>query len=441
MSEEPMFRQLAAQHQAQERVALVTAALGADGGVAPTSPDATPTTLAQAESPPAEAPKPAEAAAEAPAPTWPPGLLMDTLKPTDVGKGLDSIGLRIWGYIESGFTGRLTGGQDALPGRLYDARRPNALRLNQFQLSVDRPYDSTKAVDFGGRVDASFGGDAKLTHARGFFDKTGDGNGDAWFDLVQAYGQAWFKTGPDSGLEITLGKFLELAGSEVAEATYNALYSHSFIYSFAEPTTHTGGMVKYLFSPELFAYAGVVEGWDVFNDNNKAASFIAGGGWSSKQQIGGHARTQVLLNIITGPEQPHNTSNNRTLTDVVINHSWTEKLSESLNFDWVTEENVPGVGQENAYGPAHYLTYVFNDYLSGTWRAEWFRDEKGARIGTAGNFFENTWGVTVTPAPTHPILKNLIVRPELRWDVSTKPAFGGDRHNQVTAAVDVIFKF
>jgi len=399
--------------------------------------------LAQAASPPTDASKPVETvapAAEPPAPTWPPGLLMDSLKPTALGKGLDSIGLRVWGYVESGFTGRLTGGQDPLPGRLYDARRPNAIRLNQFDLSIDRPYDSAKNIDFGGRVDSYFGGDAKLTHARGFFTNAGDDNGDAWFDMLQAYAQAWFKTGADSGLEITGGKFLELAGSEVATATGNALYSHSFIYSFAEPTTHTGGMLKYILNPQFFVYAGGVEGWDVVKDNNSGATFIGGGGWSSTAQTSGHAKTQVLLNVIAGPEQSHNTNHNRVLADLVINHAWTDKLSEALNFDWVTE-NIPGLGREHAYGPAHYLTYVFNDYLSGTWRAEWFRDEKGARIGTPGNFFENTWGVTVTPAPQHPVLKNLIVRPEFRWDASTKPAFGGQHHQQLTAAFDAIFKF
>ena len=394
---------------------------------------------AQAEN--AAAPKPAETAPATPEPTWPPGVFMDLLKPTAAGKGLDGIGLRIYGYGEGGFTGRLSGGQDPLPGRTYDARRPNELRLNQFDLTVDRPYDSNKTADFGMRVDNIFGGDAKLTHSRGFFENAGVGRSDVWYDMLQAYTQGWFKTGAESGLEITAGKFLELAGSEVALATSNALYSHSFIYTFAEPTTHTGGMVKYVVNSQYFVYAGGVEGWDVTRDNNGSATLIAGGGWGSKAQVDGHARTQVLLNLIAGPEQYHNNSDNRVLTDVVINHFWTANLSQSLNFDWVTEYQPDIGGREHAYGIAHYLTYVFNDYLSGTWRTEWFRDEKGTRIGTAGSFFENTWGVTIKPFASHGVLKNFMVRPELRWDASTEPAFGGDRHDQLTLAADAIFRF
>ena len=156
--------------------------------------------------------------------------------------------------------------------RDYDAPRPDSLRLNQVQLTLDRPYDNTKSFDFGARFDLLYGGDAKLTHAAGLDDHIGGmGNDDfQWADLLQAYGQLWFKTGKESGLEITFGKFLELAGSESAEATNNLLYSHSDIYTFLEPTTHTGGMAKYIFNSQFFAYFGVVEGWDVVEDNNTA---------------------------------------------------------------------------------------------------------------------------------------------------------------------------
>jgi hypothetical protein len=343
--------------------------------------------------------KPAEAPAAAPPAAWPPGLLMENLQKLGGGKPLDTGGIRIWGYVESSFTGRLTGGQNLLPGRLYDARRPNNLRLNQLDLTVDRPYDATKSVDWGFRVDGLFGGDAMLTHARGLFDHAGEGQSDAWADLLQFYGQVWFKTGAESGLEVTFGKFLELAGSESASAVLNPLYSHSYIYTFAEPTTHTGVMAKYIVNGQLFGYLGAVAGWDVFRDNNDSATIISGGGWSSKEQVGGHARTQVLLNIITGPEQRNDSRDYRNLTDIVINYWWTEKLSESLNFDWVTEENVPGVGRANAYGLAHYLTYTINDYVSATWRAEWFRDPQGVRTGTAANYYGAQPSGPEEPAP------------------------------------------
>ena len=95
-----------------------------------------------------------------------------------------------------------------------------------------------------------------------------------------------------------------------------------------------------------------------------------------------------------------------------------------------------------SYGVAHYLSYILNDYATGVWRAEWFRDCDGVRLtGVCANFYEMTWGVNVTPWPNHKVLKNLVFRPEFRWDFADQPVFGGDREYQLTAAMDVIFKF
>jgi hypothetical protein len=49
--------------------------------------------------------------------------------------------------------------------------------------------------------------------------------------------------------------------------------------------------------------------------------------------------------------------------------------------------------------------------------------------------------VSITPWPNDKILQNLSLRPEVRWDFSDEPAFGGGRENQLTAGMDVIFTF
>ena len=79
--------------------------------------------------------------------------------------------------------------------------------------------------------------------------------------------------------------------------------------------------------------------------------------------------------------------------------------------------------------------------MTATWRAEWLRDERGAMTGFAGNLYENTWGLAITPWAKDKVLKNLTFRPEFRWDFACQPAFGDDHRNQLTAAIDVIFKF
>jgi hypothetical protein len=427
--------------------ALAGAAQAADGGpavapippVTPTAPVApvppAPLTMTMPDAPAAEAPAKAEEAAPA---SWPPGLLMDGLAPV----GLDKLGLRVWGFLETGFTGRLTGGEHPLPLRGFDARRPNNFRLNQLRLTFDRPYDSAKGVDWGFRVDGLFGGDALLTHSPGFLDKAGHGTGDAWADLTQMYVQGWVKTGAESGLELTAGKFGTTLGAEVIDATGNALYSRGLLFNYAIPFTHTGVKANYVFNSQVSAYVAVVRGWEVFRDNNDAMSLMAGGALSSKEQIDGHARATLALNVITGPEQADNVSHYRTVADVLGTYWWTSKLSQTVNFDYGVEQGATASGgAAHWYGVANYFTYSINDYLAATWRAEWLRDDGGTRTGIDGNLYENTWGVSYTPWPKHPVLKNLVFRPELRWDFSDAPAFGGDRRNQVTAGFDVIFKF
>jgi len=400
---------------------------------------------AQQEQQEQKAPPPTTEAAPA---TWPPGLLMDGLDTVGLKKPMDNLGLRIYGWFEAGYTGVLTNGQHSLFGRVFDTYRANNLQLNQLRVTLERPYDATKSFDIGGRFDLLYGSDARITktsfpdaHDYAILENVGQGKGANWLDFTQAYGQLWFKTAADSGLEVTVGKFVTPMGAEVIDAVGNALYSHSYLFGYAIPFTNTGVKLNYIWNPQVSTYFGIVNGWDVFKDNNHAPSYIAGGVLNSRQQIGGHARDTLALNLITGPEQTGNVSDYRTVADGTVTHWWTEKLSSILNADYGTEANAsPTGGRANWYGTAHYLTYVFNDYFSGTWRAEWFRDDSGARIGVAGQYVENTFGVSITPWPTDKVLKNLLFLPELRWDHSNQPVFGND-YNQMTAAMDVILKF
>lgn len=395
------------------------------------------------QSGPATKPAPTtEPAAPAAAIAWPPGLLMDGLNQAGAKDFFDATGVRVWGSVEAGFMGRLTGGQKYLPGRLMDTRRVDELNLSELRMTLDRPYDSAKSFDIGGRADVLYGGDAFFTHAQGL-DEMGSGGGDNWFDPMQFYAQPWFKTGPDSGFEFTVGRFWGTCGYEAIDAALSPLYSHSYLFNTMGPFTVTGVESKYIFNKEWYAYFAIVNGWDDFHDNNQAHSYIAGGCWSSADQIDGHSSSCVTLNVMTGPEQPGNVTNNRTLVDGSFTHWWTGKFSEAIAADWQTEEDAsPTGGPARSYGLAHYLTYIFNDYFTGIWRAEWFRDDSGVRLGEIpASWYEMTWGVNVTPCPYDKILKNLVLRPEFRWDFADEPVFGGGRENQLTLGIDAVFKF
>lgn len=423
-------------------IALATALLQAAQSPAaeptPATPaSATPTLNIEQPTGAAKAPSEAEAATL----TWPPGLAMDGLRAIGIGKGMEGLGIRTYGFVEGGFTGRLSGGQKVLPGRLFDSQRPNNAHLQQLRLTIDRPYDAAKNFDVGFRWDGMFGGDAQFTRSLGMFPRHEQERNDEYADMPQFYIQTWTKTGAERGLEVTAGKFVTTHGAEVIDAIGNPLFSHSYLFNYAIPFTHTGAKVAYIVNPQMTVYVAAVEGWDVGDDNNGSWSEMAGTTLSSKEQTGGHARTTLALNVITGPEQKDDVSNYRTVSDLTLTQWWTESLSQTVNFDYGTEQHAaPTGGAAKWYGVAHYVTYTCNDYLSPTWRVEWFRDPDGVRTATAANYYETTFGVTVTPMPKHPVFRNLLVRPELRWDCADQPAFGG-RFNQLTAGFDIIFRF
>jgi hypothetical protein len=78
--------------------------------------------------------------------------------------------------------------------------------------------------------------------------------------------------------------------------------------------------------------------------------------------------------------------------------------------------------------------------LDVNFRAEWFYDVDGSRIGTPGHYAELTSGLNITPK------RWLNFRPEVRWDCADHSVFGpandtSRSSDQWTAAVEMLVKF
>ena len=98
-----------------------------------------------------------------------------------------------------------------------------------------------------------------------------------------------------------------------------------------------------------------------------------------------------------------------------------------------------------------YLFVDLTNRLRGGVRAEWFRDDDGARVaavgrgnpagagGFVGDFYEISAGLNWFPIP------NVALRPEVRWDwfdpaagIAARPFNDGLRGGMFTSSVDAI---
>lgn len=404
--------------------------------------------FAQAQtSQPAEAAAPTSAPAEE-APQRKP--LMKLFEMAGIADEMDAIGLNAYGWVETSFTGIFTGpggSRAGLPLRVYESRKPDNLKMNQLAIVLERAYDKSKDFDIGARVDPIFGSDSRLNASVGLFDQETHRHS---FDLAQFYGQMWFKTGEDQGLELTFGKWYTTVGAEVIPSPLNWLPTRTMLFGFG-PFTHTGLLARYYIDNWNF-HVGVSRGWDQFKDNNKGASWHAGFGWESKNKVGDLPSDKLSFAYIGGPEEVTKKygGQNRHIWNAVWTHQWTEKLTQVMDSYFTWEDDVPnainsrGIASRRDstwYGISYMLNYKFNDYLNATGRFEWFGDNHGVRTGFQGNFFSLTTGLGYTPFPNDPWLSGLLIRPELRWDFSSNNDPFVRNRDQFTGTISVVYSF
>lgn len=388
-----------------------------------------------------DAPSPTPAAGETPPaaePEAPPRPLMALLDRIGVGDALTDARINIFGHIEGSWTHNFSSGERLLAGRVFDIENDDPT-LNQLDLTIERTVDfSSGQWDVGGRVEMIWGGDARFLHSLGLFDYQGFDNGtDNQFDLNQAYVDLSVPLG--KGLRVRAGKFVTLLGQEVINPTGNALYSHSYLFGYAIPFTHTGVLGTYQASDKLTVNAGITRGWDTtLEDNNGTLDFLGGISYTISDA------TTLIVNVVTGPDQPGDNDNWRSVFDAIVTHKITDDLTIAVNGDYGYEANsVATVSGSDAqwFGVAGYVSKKFNDSLTLNGRAEYFNDQDGARIGgTATSWYEATVGVSVKPLAHDDIGQNLVIRPEVRFDYAEDPVFDGD-YNQFTFGIDAYFTF
>ena len=372
------------------------------------------------------------AAAPAPAAATP---LMALLEQTPVGQALDAARINVYGHIEASYTYNFMNPAKSLNiGRVFDIN-DNRGQVNQTDLNIERTVDLTSHQwDIGGRVELLYGTDARFIHSDGLLDTDNFFHGPEYqFDIPQLYVDVAVPVG--NGLRIRAGKFVFF---KQIDPNASVFYSHSFTFGAALPYTLTGVSGLYVINDHWNVEVGLSRGWDQSSKDNN--STIDGFG---RVRFSPSDKTSFSLAVISGPEDTHDDSHYRDAVDLTLVQSLSDNLTFLLDSVYGNDAaGSPSGTNAQWYGTSGYIVYKLSDQYSLAGRAEWYRDEEAFTTGIAQNLFEATVGVTVTPFPSNAVAGGFKVRPEIRYDYSTRDYFNGlTRHDQLTAAVDAIFNF
>ncbi len=255
------------------------------------------------------------------------------------------------------------------------------------------------------------------------------------FDIQEAY--AAYTSKDKWGFKV--GKFVTFNGIEVIESGSNPTISRGYLFGLAEPYTHVGGVLTYQATDKVDVALGVINGWDLLDDNNRAKMIVG--------KLGVNLGDPLLLTLsaYAGPDQPGNTDNWRTtfdLTGVTKQGKVAINFQANVGFEQKVVPTADPTAFENDswFGLGIQPVFTLSDSLTLGTRAEMFRNDKGSR-GVAPKAL--LFNLAVAPAYT--ITKNLVLRVEGRLDVSDKPAYetsdGTAKKNQVVGMAEAIASF
>lgn len=367
-----------------------------------------------------------------------PQVAVDKGKPWDAWLG----STKFSGYVSSSYLYNFNRDK-TVNGREFDTDH-NEFMLNKLKLVFEKPVDySATNWAVGYRADLIFGEDAKAIQPI-----KGPTLGDAG-DYEQIYGTVNIPVG--RGLQVSAGRMVTLMGLEVIEETANPNWSEGNQFIFAENATSTGAQLSYKWTDKIDTQVRVINGWDVVKDNNNALSYMGRIGYAIND------RTSVALVGYGGPEEQDNSRSWRKGVDLLFSYKITPKLTATLQGDYGQEDANAALPKPNHdaqwLAGGAWLTYDFNDCVGIAIRGDYFHDKDGARtsgsplnapfpVNTGQDLTSLTATLNIKP------MKNLQVRPELRWDHSDLGigAFGDKngstgRKNQVTALLGVAFLF
>jgi hypothetical protein len=375
-------------------------------------------------------------------------------------------GWTVYGWINGGIFGNSHGTNSRYNGPVTFADRSDG-QINQLYGVIEKTINNDGCGwGYGGRLDVLYGTDWVYNTQLGWETDPATGglldgwNSSPYYGLVtpQAYGEVAY-----NDLSVKVGRFYTIIGYEVVTAPDNFFATHAYTMQYGEPFSHFGALATYKWNDNWTFLGGLVNGWDRFAGSSAAGNSDRIAGLGGVIYTPDHERYTIALTGISGSEGSENDDalhTTRNLYSLVFDYQISDRWNYVLQHDHGWQKDFTGPDEDiEWYGVNQYLFYTINDCWRAGVRAEWFRDDDGARVagvrptkngdlgndfytpgGYAGNFYTVSLGLNWTPHA------NLIVRPEVRYDwydglandAGQLPFADGNRGSQWMYGLDAI---
>ena len=368
---------------------------------------------------------------------------------------LDRWGIAVDGQLDQGMTTNSrnptnpAAGVGNLPATSFNYRNDEYM-LNSMYLTVGRETDTGgSGWDIGFNMDLIYGTNYVFLQSRGLETRrdlsnrwnSGDGSGLGGVGLLGLAMPQLYLEVACNNLTVQLGHFYLPVGYERPIPTENFFYSNSYGFSFSFETVPVVGMyANWQPNDSLQLGGGFHRGMGNWEDNNNDLS-----GFGVVTLLGDNGDRSLSFQFSLGNEAD---SGSETLyvQSVVFEQQIGKRSSYVIYSDYGFQQDVlPGGGTAYWYNVHQELSQELSDRWTAGVRFEWFDDVDGYIVNPTpgpGVYYDLTLGLNYTPN------RNLIVRPEIRWDwfdadagVGPGPFGNGSDRHQFMAAVDAIITF
>lgn len=327
------------------------------------------------------------------------------------------------------------------------ADRQDGFNVNTINLLLEKPIDEG-TWSAGYKFETMFGPDANVM----------PGALTSGVAIKQAH--AVLRAPVGNGIDFKVGQFDPIVGYEVTDSYANPNFSRSLAFNNLEPFGHQGILATYQFNDVLGASLGVANsannsagGYNggassLGNINAKSSSF--GGVESYKAYMAGIvlkapdsldwlAGSSLYAGIVKGLEVGNDNDPVTYYVGGSLATPWKE-VTVGAAYDYLANGNFAG-----SYGNAVsvYLNFQATEKLKLNGRFEYATASDGLFLNAVA---DNGKIVGITGTADYALFANVVTRVEVRWDTAVggtnlRPFGAGDEKNDVSVALNVIYKF